>query len=431
MYDLLVHALAPDGQPLSLAVEEGFVVDSGPSVSGSALEEMEAIHAVLLPAWIDSHVHFNEPGRQHWEGIATGSRALAAGGGCAFFDMPLNSSPPVTTRERLEEKRRLAESLSHLDFALWGGLTPDSIRHLPEMAAAGAIAFKAFMCDSGIDEFPAADAATLREGMRIAADLHLPVGVHAEIAQPRQLTGHDMAAWLESRPIDFELDAIQLALDLAHETGCALHIVHVTCPEGIDLVTTAKSAGIDVTVETCPHYLLLDTDDAQRIGAAAKCAPPLRSPATVAALWQRLLSGQIDTLGSDHSPSSPELKIGDDLFAIWGGIAGIQHGLPLLFQHAMDFAPAWSSRVASRFRLPHKGHLLPGFEADFVLVESNSEPISTDQLLTRHPLSPYLGFTPRYRIAETFLRGQRVAAQTRGRFLRPSHTEHGPMPLFP
>ncbi|GAA5483886.1 allantoinase AllB [Haloferula sargassicola] len=421
MHDLLVHARTPDGAAISLAASGGTITDVGPSVTGSAREEIEAPNAILLPSWIDAHVHFNEPGREHWEGLDTGSLALAAGGGTVFFDMPLNSSPPVTTRGRFEEKHRIAERKSHVDFALWGGLIPDSLPHLADMAAAGAIGFKAFMCHSGLDEFPTADAATLREGMRIAADLHLPVAVHAEIPKTIDVSGKDMAAWLASRPIGFELDAIRRALDLAHDTGCALHIVHVTCAEGIDLVTEAKAAGIDVTVETCPHYLLLTDTDAIRIGAPAKCAPPLRTTSTVEALWQRLLSGNIDTLGSDHSPSSPDLKTGDDLFAIWGGIAGIQHGLPLLCNRGFDFLPQISANVATRFRLPNKGGLLPGHDADFILLEKNTAPIAEPDLLTRHKISPYLGLTPRYRITTTHLRGQKVTPQTRGRFIYPEH----------
>lgn len=417
MLDLVVHSRTPDGSPISLGISGGKIAPP----DGQARHEIDATNRFLLPAWIDSHVHFNEPGRADWEGLHTGSLALAAGGGCAFFDMPLNSTPPVTTLEAFEEKRRIAEAKSHLDFALWGGLTPDSLPHLAAMAGAGAIGFKAFMCHSGLDEYLAADAATLRAGMTTAAGLGLPVAVHAELPRPVSTTGKDMAAWLQSRPIDFELEAIRLAIDLAGETGCALHIVHVTCPEGIDLVTAAKRAGVDVTVETCPHYLLLDTSDAIRIGPAAKCAPPLRMAATIDALWGRLLSGAIDTIGSDHSPSPPDLKQGDDLFAIWGGIAGIQHGLPLLFGHTFDFLPQISANVADRFRIPGRGRLDPGFDADFILVEKAPHTITADELLTRHKISPYLGRHSQFHIRSTYLRGEPVTPATRGRFLFPEH----------
>ncbi len=409
-----------DGGRFSLAVTDGVITAAGPDVSGSAAMETDFGNDLIIPGWIDAHVHFNEPGRGEWEGLHTGSLALAAGGGAAFIDMPLNSSPPVCTLADFDEKRRVAEMKSHLDFALWGGLTPLSLPHMEAMADAGAVGFKAFMCHSGIDEFPHADAATLRAGMRVSAARRLPVAVHAELPFEVAVHGRDMKAWLDSRPIAFELDAIRLALDLAGETGCALHIVHVTCAEGIDLVSDAKARGVDVTVETCPHYLLLDEQDAIRIGAAAKCAPPLRSSARVAALWDRLLDGHIDTIGSDHSPAPPDMKQGDDLFAIWGGIAGIQHGLPLLLDRATSILPQLSSAVAKRFRLAGKGGLSPGFSADFAVLRPNHSAISGADLLTRHPISPYLGMTPRLAVASTWLRGERVTPATRGRFLAPS-----------
>jgi allantoinase len=340
--------------------------------------------------------------------------------------MPLNSSPPVITRAAFEEKRSIGEEKSCLDFALWAGLTPDSLDHMEAMADAGAIGFKAFMCPSGLDKFQSANPSSLRKGMEIAAWLNLPVAVHAEdpevirrhqLAQPPGLS--DMRAWLDSRPIEGELSAIRIATDLAGETGCDLHIVHVTCPEGIDLVSQAKSRGVRVTVETCPHYLLLDDEMAIATGPAAKCAPPLRSAENVAALWQKLLAGEIDTLGSDHSPSPPELKQGDDIFAMWGGIAGIQHGLPLMLGHSLDFIPQISSNVSKRFRLANKGSLNTGHDADFIVLEKEPFTITRDSLLTRHPISPYIGLTSPYTIAATYLRGQKVTSETRGKFLSP------------
>jgi allantoinase len=340
--------------------------------------------------------------------------------------MPLNSSPPVLNVEAFESKRTLAEQKACTDFALWGGLTPDSLDHLEALADCGAIGFKAFMCPSGLDEFIHAGAATLRAGMKKAAALNLPVAVHAEIDPTTRPPGHDMAAWLASRPIQLELDAITLAIELAGETGCALHIVHVSNPEGIDLINAAKKQGINVTVETCPHYLLLSDTDAIRIGAFAKCAPPLRPQATLDALRQKLLTGEIDTLGSDHSPSSPDLKQGDDFFAIWGGIAGIQHAIPLLLDHGLAPAPLLSSNVAKRFRLANKGGLTLGHDADFCLVTKTPHTFTPAESLTRHPISPYLNQTSQHRIEATYLRGQRITDQTRGHFLHPTLTTNTP-----
>lgn len=420
-FEKIFHGRSPEGDRFSIGVTGGIVVAAGGSVSGSADEVVDFGSKFIIPGWIDAHVHFNEPGRADWEGLETGSSALAAGGGTMFIDMPLNSSPPVATAALLEEKRRIAEAKSRLDFALWGALIPQSLPHLESMAAAGAVGFKAFMCHSGLDEFPAADSATLTAGMKLSAGLGLPVALHAELPFTVPVRSRDMAAWIASRPIQFELDAISAVLDIAGETGCAIHIVHVTCPEGIDLVTDAKRRGVNVTVETCPHYLILTDRDAVRIGAAAKCAPPLRHALAVRDLWRKVNSGEIDTIGSDHSPAPPEMKQGDDMFAIWGGIAGIQHGLPLLLDRSFSVIPLMSRNVAARFRLGGKGVLEPGFDADFsVIANYNEKPVETADLLTRHPVSPYVGMKPKFSVMQTWLRGQAVTRETRGRFIRPN-----------
>jgi allantoinase len=331
----------------------------------------------------------------------------------------------VTDAARLREKRRLAEAKSRTDFALWGGLVPGNLDQLGGLRDAGAIGLKAFMSESGIASFPRVDRATLRAGMKRAARLGLIVAVHAEdeaaaAAATRRLRAagrSDAAAYLRSRPAGVELAAIREALEWSGETGCALHIVHVSTPEGLALVAAAKARGVDVTAETCPHYLLLNATAPVRLGAVAKCAPPLRSERRRRGLWSALRAGRIDTIGSDHSPSPPSLKRDPDFFALWGGIAGVQHGFELLLEAtrrtpARDWprlAAAASLAVARRFRLPGKGALAPGFDADFFLVRAApARRLAAGELLTRHPLSPYLGLHSHLRITHTFVRGHAV-----------------------
>jgi allantoinase len=415
----------------------------GVNLAGSAKQVMDATDAFLFPGIIDAHIHFNEPGREHWEGISTGSRALAAGGGTVFFDMPLNASPPTLDRESFIQKRALAEQKSVLDFGLWGGLTPVNLDHMDELAESGVIGFKAFMSESGTSDFRRADAATLEQGMKTAAKWKLPVGVHAEdnamieslVREKRAAGGRHWRDYLDSRPIEAELAAIRVALELAGETGCALHVVHVSCPEGIDLIAQGKRQGVDVTAETCPHYLLLKDEDLETIGAPAKCAPPLRTASTQEALWQRWLAGQIDTLGSDHSPAPPDMKTSPDFFEIWGGIAGCQHAFPLLIAEAekrakgsglSQFVRATSLDVARRFGISdRKGQIAAGYDADLVLVNLGANE-TVGGLLYKHPVSPYLGKPLNAVVTQTWVRGQkasedgRVRDNTRGRFLQPS-----------
>jgi allantoinase len=413
--DAVVHA--------SLGIVDGKIVEIG-NLDGSAAEEIDASGLHILPGVIDPHVHFNEPGRTDWEGIASGSAALAAGGGTCFFDMPLNSSPPTLDGESFDLKRAAAEASSRTDFALWGGLTPGNLDKLEELAERGVIGFKAFMSNSGIADFERADDLTLYRGMNIAAKLGLIVAVHAEseeitarLAAEARANGSslDWNAYLASRPIVAEVEAIQRAITLAAETECKLHIVHVSNSRGSELVRLAAShSGANVTCETCPHYLALTTHDLNRLGARAKCAPPLRSPGDVDELWNDLSDGKFAFIASDHSPSPPSMKTGDDPFAVWGGIAGVQSTLSILLSHGPrlplpQIASLLATNAADRFGIAGKGRIAVGYDADLALVDVDScYELSPKMLLDRHKLSPYVGRMFHGIVRQTLVRGNTV-----------------------
>src|SRR4029450_3124059 len=259
-----------------VAIEDGRISEIGPGLAGAS-PEFDAGALFVLPGFIDVHVHFNEPGRTHWEGAATGSRALAAGGGPAFFGMPLNSTPCAVNAREVDRKREALERASIADFGLWGGLVPGAVGEMAEMAGRGVVGFKAFMCDSGLPEFPRADDETLRDGMAEASRLHLPGAVHAESQDKVRLKAGGVRDFLASRPVAAETEAIGRALELASETGVSLHIVHVSTGRGVSLAAEARARGVDVSIETCPHYLWFTEADVERLGTIAKCAPPLRA----------------------------------------------------------------------------------------------------------------------------------------------------------
>ncbi len=442
----------------------------GPDLSGAGGEEVNAAGLHIFPGVIDSHLHFNEPGRAHWEGFETGSRAVAAGGGTMFFDMPLNAHPPTIDAPSFRLKLAAAEKKSVVDFAFWGGLVPQNLDHLAELAECGVIGFKAFMAHSGMDDFPCVDDRTLRDGMKRAAQLRLPVAVHAESeAMTRRLAElagqasrppegrpalESNKAWetlreaggtsallssirdyLASRPVAAELDAIRRALYLAGETGCALHVVHVSCGEGVQLIADARRHGVDVSCETCPHYLALTEADVERLGAVAKCAPPLRSAQEQEGLWRQLIAGALTTVGSDHSPCPPDMKQDANFFKVWGGISGAQHALPLLLTEAhlnrgvglSLISGLFTVNVARRFNLPEaKGRIAVGADADLALVDLNQTfEVQAAELFYRHAQTPYLGRRLRGRVVRTILRGRtvfndgKIVAQPTGRLIRP------------
>jgi allantoinase len=435
MPDLVIRGDAQD-----IAIEDGTIVAIGPELAGAA-EEIDARGLHIFPGLIDVHLHFNEPGRTDWEGAATGSRALAAGGGTLFFDMPLNSTPCTVNADAFDRKHAALAESSITDFALWGGLIPGNIPEMAELADRGVVGFKAFLCDSGLPEFPRADDLTLYNGLREAARLGLPVAVHAE-NQELTRAPQDLASvrdFLNSRPVIAELEAIQRATLLAREAGAKLHIVHVSSGRGVALAAEARAQGTDVSIETCPHYLFFTEDDVERLGAIAKCAPPLRGTAEQDDLWKQLLAGVVDIVASDHSPAPPIMKSGDFAKA-WGGIAGVQSTFSVLLdrgyhcqqrslgrQLSLDrIASLIAAEPARRFQIQGKGAIAIGMDADLALVDLlRSAQLQPKDLMQRHALSPYLGSTFRGSVVRTIRRGEtifasgEIVAQTSGRFVRP------------
>jgi allantoinase len=419
-----------------ISVEGEFIAAVAPDLPAGT-REIDARGLTVLPGLIDVHLHFNEPGRADWEGAATGSRALAAGGGTLFFDMPLNSAPCTVGPGEFDAKRAALEAASITDFALWGGIIPGNRDALADLAARGVIGFKAFLCDSGLPEFPRADDLTLYEGMREAARLNLPVAVHAESEEiTKALTRrvvesgrHDIPAFLESRPVIAEVEAIQRAGLLARETGCRLHIVHISSGRGVAAALEARSLGTDVSLETCPHYLLFTAEDLLRIGALAKCTPPLRDPSENRALIDCVMQGKIDMIASDHSPCPPDMKRNENFFGIWGGIAGVQWTRAALLEKNIGMPAIANLTAASgarRFRIAHKGTIEAGKHADLAIMNTSAtQTVTPDSLFQRHRATPYMGLSLPGLTRHTIRRGEiifsdgGISATTKGAFVRP------------
>ncbi len=427
--DLVVtgrRVVTPSGAGPAAIVIAGGIIRAvlPPAQAPAGAPAADAGSATVLPGLVDTHVHINDPGRADWEGIETASRAAAAGGVTALLEMPLNSIPATTSVAALEAKRRAVQGRTAVDLGFLGGAVPGNQDDLEPLAAAGIFAFKCFLVDSGVPEFPPLDEAGLRAALPVLARLDLPLLVHAELPGPiaaarAGLAGADprrYATWLASRPAAAETAAIGLVTRLAGEAGARVHVVHVSSGAGAAAIAEARARGVRVTAETCPHYLGFAAEEIPDGATEYKCAPPIREAVEREALWAALEQGALDLIASDHSPAPPALKARESgsVLDAWGGIASLQVTLPAVWTGArargfgiervvrwMCAAPARLAGLAGR-----KGAIAPGCDADLVFFdESGTTEVTGASLRHRHRLSPWTGRRLSGAVRRTYLRG--------------------------
>jgi allantoinase len=383
--------------------------------------------AAILPGLVDSHVHINEPGRTEWEGFETATRAAAAGGYTLLVDMPLNCLPATTKVAALQAKRAAALGRCRVDWMTWGGVVADNPCDIEPLAAAGVPGFKCFLVHPGIEGFSMVSEQQLRTALPHVARTGLPLLVHAELPGPIDSATASLAdadwsrylTYLQSRPEEAELSAIRLLLSLCREYQFRLHIVHLSASKALPDICAARSEGLPVTVETCPHYLHLAAETVPEGATPFKCAPPIRSRENSERLWQGLRDGTIDLVATDHSPCLPKMKgLAEGNFrTAWGGIASLSIALPVMFTEAYkrgfslpDIAH-WMAEAPAKLVgcQMHKGQIAAGFDADLVVFDPEAEfVVSQDRLYYRHPVSPYLGEKLRGVVNATYLRGRVV-----------------------
>jgi len=386
---------------------------------------------VLIPGLVDTHVHVNEPGRTEWEGFATATRAAAAGGITTIIDMPLNSIPPTIDVTALAAKRAAAQGKCHVDVGFWGGAVPSNLGQLRPLHDAGVFGFKSFLLHSGVDEFPALDNAGMQAALAEVADFDGLLIVHAEDAHTIETApaphGPRYADFLASRPRGAEQAAIAAVISGARETRGRAHVLHLADADALAMLREARTDGVPITVETCPHYLTFAAEEVPDGATQFKCCPPIREAENRDRLWNGLRHGNIDCIVSDHSPSMPTLKRLDtgDFGAAWGGISSLQLSLSAVWTGAQQRGQALSDvvtwmaeRPAALAGLTRKGQIAVGHDADFAVFAPDERfVVDPSRLEHRHALTPYAGRTLSGIVRRSWVRGRETGTHPIGRLL--------------
>lgn len=433
------RVVTPDGlRPASVHVRRGRIVAVEPyDAVPEGCPVDDAGDRVLMPGIVDTHVHINDPGRADWEGFETATRAAAAGGVTTVMDMPLNSIPPTTTLAGFEAKRAAAVGKCRVDVALAGGVVPGNVGELPGLFRAGALAFKCFLAESGVDEFSHVSEADLEPAMRALAELGAPLLVHAELPGPLEDAARALgpdpspsearryALYLASRPKRAEEEAVAMVFRLAKKFGTQSHIVHLSAATALPTLRRARDERVPVSAETCPHYLSFAAEEIPDGDTSFKCAPPIREGENRELLWDALREGLLDQVVTDHSPASGALKCIDsgDFVRAWGGIASLQLGLPAVWTGArargrtvLDLA-RWMCEAPARLvgLEGRKGAIRAGCDADFVVWDPDAPmAVEATELEHRHKLTPYQGRTLLGRVHATYLRGEKIFERAPG-----------------
>ena len=409
----------------NIAVDGGVIVavGAGPTMP-AARETIDASGMLVLPGIIDSHVHFREPGYEYKEDWRSGTAAAACGGVTSVFEMP-NTHPPTGTVEELARKQNIAANSAHVDYGIYGLLDENNLDQLEPMAAAGAAGFKCFMGNT-FGNLPAPSDGAMLEGFEILARLGKRCVVHAENwsimarreAQLQDAGRSDPLAHLAARPAVCAMEAVSRATIFAEWTGARLHIAHKSSGDGLHFVRDAKARGVDVTVETCPQYLLLSSDDMAQKRGIMRVNPPIREPGHAEALWQGLHDGAIDMMATDHAPHQPDEKTQPDIWKCDCGFPGVETAVPLMLTQVnagrmtINQYVRWSSFNPARAwgLYPRKGAIQTGADADFAIVDlDQSATIDQARLHSKSHIAPWHGHDVRGMPVCTIVRGRVVA----------------------
>ncbi|KAK9803805.1 hypothetical protein WJX73_001135 [Symbiochloris irregularis] len=450
------RVVLPDGlKPAAVEIQDGKIKSIRPLKAQHGFQDagedvLDCGDAIVAPGLIDTHVHMDEPGREHWEGFTSGTQAAAAGGVTTVIDMPLNNVPATTTGDLLLHKLHASQDQLWVDVGFWGGISPANAHNasiIQGMLQAGALGVKSFMSPSGSD-FPNVGLEDVAAALPVLQRAGVPYYIHAELpdlnAPEPKGDPRSHNTWLTARPDSYEIAAqselFKLIAQLdasASAPGFRLHIAHVSSAKALPALAAAKRKGLPVTAETCPHYLTFAAEGIPDGATAFKCAPPIRSAANQDLLWAALQDGTLDSLATDHSPAPRDMKSLDtgNFLTSWGGIAGLQYALPATWSAmaARGLSPQqlsqwWSSFPATLAGLAgRKGAIAVGLDADLVVWNADALANTTAGALRhKHKLTPFADQAMKGQVQATFVRGQLVFSD--GAAFQSAHAMLSPRP---
>ena len=415
----------------NIIIKNGKIVKITEEDEENVFEIIDCNGKLVLPGTIDTHVHIRDPGHTERETFKTGTSAAAAGGVTTIFEHPI-STPPPYNKDIFLNRKEIAKNQAIVDHCFFGALGSETLDNVSEVRNEGAVAFKTFLhkpMKGREEEFKGltiADDYNILKAMEAVKKADAILAFHAEnndiisgkIEELKCRGKIDISAHFESRPIISESQCVSKLIQFARETGAKIEICHISSVEAMEIVKKAKEEGIDVIAETCPHYIFTCEEECSKYGPMAKCNPPIRKKAEVEKLWEYILDGTVDFIGSDHGPFTYEEKERgyDNIFNAPSGFPGLEGRVPLLLNAVNEKKIRLQKVVelicenpAKIFGLSSKGFIKEGYDADFIIVDmSKNYTLDKKQMYTKSKriADIFDGVKLKGKIEKTILRGK-------------------------